>query len=88
MHKTGAAFILALALGAASDAGAQTMESLQSQSRARTPPPPKHAAKRPKPCLHYGEGFYYLPGTDTCVKVNGYVRSDVIIGGGGGGGAR
>jgi porin-like protein len=24
--------------------------------------------------LSYGDGFYYIPGTDTCLKMGGYVR--------------
>ena len=27
-----------------------------------------------KICSLYGDGFYYLPGTDICVKIGGYVR--------------
>src|SRR6187402_141478 len=27
-----------------------------------------------KVCSLYGAGFYYIPGTDTCVKIGGYVR--------------
>ena len=32
----------------------------------------------------YGTGFYYIPGTDTCLRIGGYVRfqSDFEIGGG------
>jgi porin-like protein len=33
-------------------------------------------------CSLYGAGFYYMPGTDTCIKLGGYVRADVAIGGG------
>jgi hypothetical protein len=29
-----------------------------------------------KICSFYGEGFYYIPGTDICLKVGGYVRAD------------
>src|SRR5262245_29646830 len=29
-----------------------------------------------KICTLYGEGFYYIPGTDICLKVGGYIRSD------------
>ncbi len=29
-----------------------------------------------KICTLYGEGFYYIPGTDICLKVGGYVRAD------------
>jgi Porin subfamily len=28
-----------------------------------------------KICSLYGAGFYYIPGTDTCVKIGGYARS-------------
>ncbi|RTE91603.1 porin [Bradyrhizobium sp. LVM 105] len=34
-------------------------------------------------CSLYGAGFYYIPGTDTCIKLGGYVRADMIIGGAG-----
>jgi hypothetical protein len=34
-------------------------------------------------CSLYGAGFYYIPGTDTCVKIGGYLRSDLTIHGGG-----
>src|SRR4029079_1189036 len=30
-----------------------------------------------KICSLYGVGFYYIPGTDMCIKVGGYVRSQV-----------
>src|SRR5450432_1621065 len=28
-----------------------------------------------KICSLYGAGFYYIPGTDMCIKVGGYVRT-------------
>ena len=31
-----------------------------------------------KICSLYGAGFYYIPGTDTCIKLGGYVRADVL----------
>ena len=27
-----------------------------------------------KLCNMYGDGFYYIPGTDTCLKLGGYLR--------------
>src|SRR5690349_10506509 len=27
-----------------------------------------------KVCSLYGVGYYYIPGTDTCIKIGGYVR--------------
>ncbi|MBZ9655062.1 porin [Phyllobacterium lublinensis] len=28
-------------------------------------------------CDAYGAGFFYIPGTETCLKIDGYVRSDI-----------
>ncbi|NOJ38807.1 porin [Bradyrhizobium australiense] len=33
-------------------------------------------------CSLYGAGFYYIPGTDTCIKLGGYIRADVTFNGG------
>src|SRR5260221_6759312 len=33
-------------------------------------------------CSLYGAGFFYIPGTDTCIKLGGYVRSDTTFNGG------
>jgi hypothetical protein len=29
-------------------------------------------------CSLYGAGFYYIPGTDTCIKLGGYLRVDML----------
>jgi hypothetical protein len=29
-------------------------------------------------CSLYGAGFYYIPGSDTCIKLGGYLRMDVL----------
>jgi hypothetical protein len=34
-----------------------------------------------KICSLYGAGFYYIPGTDTCIKLGGYLRADITING-------
>src|ERR1700735_1552867 len=34
-----------------------------------------------KICSLYGAGFYYIPGTDTCIKIGGYLRVDTTFGG-------
>ena len=31
-------------------------------------------------CDVYGAGFYYIPGTETCMKVGGYIRYDIGVG--------
>ena len=33
-------------------------------------------------CSLYGAGFYFIPGTDTCIKIGGYVRVDSTFNGG------
>ncbi|HWG04342.1 MAG TPA: porin, partial [Beijerinckiaceae bacterium] len=29
-----------------------------------------------KICDAYGAGFFYIPGTDTCLRIGGYVRAE------------
>jgi hypothetical protein len=31
-------------------------------------------------CDTYGVGFYYIPGTETCLKISGYMRYDIGVG--------
>jgi hypothetical protein len=33
-----------------------------------------------KICSLYGDGFYYIPGTDVCLKIGGYVRGEYSYG--------
>src|SRR5450756_2082863 len=30
-------------------------------------------------CSLYGAGFFYIPGTDTCIKLGGYLRVDMGV---------
>src|SRR5215467_14021082 len=39
-----------------------------------------------KICSLYGDGFFYIPGTDTCIKIGGWVRYDQYFGNTGGSG--
>jgi len=36
-----------------------------------------------KVCSLYGAGFYYIPGTDTCLKIGGYIRAEYNYNAGG-----
>jgi hypothetical protein len=38
-----------------------------------------------KICSMYGAGFYYIPGTDTCLKIGGYIRTQIESQSSGGG---
>jgi len=33
-----------------------------------------------KACDAFGQGYFYIPGTDTCIKLHGYVRTDMQAG--------
>src|SRR5262245_66214790 len=35
-----------------------------------------------KVCSLFGEGFYYIPGTDTCLRIGGYIQSQAEYGSG------
>ena len=32
-----------------------------------------------KICSLYGAGFYYIPGTDTCIRIGGHIRAEVHV---------
>src|SRR5215467_4889175 len=34
-------------------------------------------------CSLYGAGFFYIPGSDTCIKLGGYLRVDTTFNGSG-----
>src|SRR5499425_3269657 len=40
-----------------------------------------------KVCSLYGQGFFYIPGTDTCIKIGGWIRYDQYFGNTGGSGS-
>jgi hypothetical protein len=67
-------------------------------ARAADLPVKAKAAEYVRVCSLYGAGFYYIPGTDTCLRLGGYVRAEAdynaagsfnpVVGPGGGGGNR
>lgn len=73
-------FALAAPRGSAQTA-APTLVAPQAQSKTSRPVTPAKPtpAGRANPCSVYGEGFAYVPGSDTCVKVGGYVRLDTAV---------
>ena len=36
-----------------------------------------------KICDVYGTGYFYIPGTETCLRIGGYIRYDASFGDGG-----
>ena len=73
--KTVRTFLLGSAAGLLAVAGAQAADM----------PVKAKPVEYVKVCTLYGAGFYYIPGTDTCIKIGGYIRVQVDAGGGGGG---
>ena len=65
-----------LALGAAAGFAAITGAS------AADLPVKAMAVEYVKICSLYGAGYYYIPGTDTCIKLSGYIRADANFNGG------
>jgi hypothetical protein len=57
--------------------GALAQSTTAPDLRTRTVPPSTTAkalpAARMKSCSLYGDGFVYVPGTDSCIKIGGYV---------------
>lgn len=43
--------------------------------------PAKVAVDYVKVCDAYGAGFFYIPGSDTCLKIAGFARADFVTGG-------
>src|SRR6478609_9994738 len=60
-----------LLLGAA--AGLVTVGAAQA---ADLPMTKAEAVEYVKVCTEFGEGFFYIPGTDTCLKIGGEVRAN------------
>jgi len=50
-------------------------------SQAADLPVKAKAVEYVKVCSLYGAGFYYIPGTDTCIRIGGYVRAEVTVNG-------
>jgi hypothetical protein len=44
------------------------------------PLPEPHPVEYVRVCDTYGTGYYYIPGTEICLKVGGYVRYDIGLG--------
>jgi hypothetical protein len=66
-------FLLATAAGLAVSGGA---EAADLPVKAKT-------AEYVKVCTLYGVGFYYIPGTDTCIRIGGQLRAEVSFFAGG-----
>ena len=65
-----------LLLGAA--AGLVTVGAAQA---ADLPMTKAEAVEYVKVCTEFGAGFFYIPGTDTCLKIGGQIRADYTFGG-------
>src|SRR3984893_14475478 len=62
--------------------GSATCLIVVSGTQAADLPVKAKAVEYVKVCSLYGAGFYYMPGTDTCIKFGGYLRADLTVNGG------
>lgn len=69
--RTVTSLLLASAAGLAVTAGAQAADL----------PVKAKPVEYVKVCSLYGAGFYYIPGTDTCIRVGGHIRAEAHING-------
>ncbi|MCK1538276.1 MULTISPECIES: porin [unclassified Bradyrhizobium] len=60
--------VLTLAAASLASSGAQAADL----------PVKARAVEYVKVCSLYGAGFYYIPGSDTCIKLGGYLRTDFV----------
>src|SRR6202163_804357 len=51
-------------------------------AQAADPPAKAKAVEYVRICSLYGAGFWFIPGTDTCIKLGGYLRVDTTFNGG------
>ncbi|MBT9291732.1 porin [Prosthecodimorpha staleyi] len=58
---------------------AATMAAASSASAADLGRPAPAAVDYVKVCDAYGEGFFYIPGSQTCLKIGGYVRAEYRV---------
>ena len=73
------AAIAALALSASVASGAIAQTLIEPNSKPKSQPPGSAKPQpglRTKACSAFGAGFVQLPGTDTCVKIGGFVTID------------
>jgi hypothetical protein len=72
------AMTIGFAAMAASGVLAQTLAEPNPPANSSPPLGSASAAKtHPKSCPQYGAGFVQLPGSDTCVKIGGYVDGQI-----------
>jgi Porin subfamily len=62
--------------------GSAASLSVLSVAQAADLPMKAKAVEYVKVCSLYGAGFYYIPGTDTCIKIGGAIRLDTAFNGG------
>jgi hypothetical protein len=83
VRAVAAAAAMLLTVLITSGALAQTPASPAAGSKAQpkwsAPVAKSTPAKRAASCSAYGEGFVNVPGTDTCIKLGGYLRSEAGV---------
>ena len=76
-----AAMTVMVAVVAASGVCAQTLIEPNSKPKLSQPSGPAKSklVRRTKSCSAFGAGFVQIPGTDTCVKIGGYISTEGAV---------
>ena len=56
--------------------GVAALVSVGAAQAADLPMTKAEAVEYVKICSEFGEGFFYIPGTDTCLKISGEMRAN------------
>jgi hypothetical protein len=79
----GAAIVVLIMLCEAASSGAIAQTLIEPNSKPKASQPSGVAKSQPAPrsksCSTFGAGFVQLPGTDTCVKIGGYVTMEGTV---------
>ena len=75
------AVTIALAVAVRSGAIAQTVVEPNSKPKLSQPPGPAKSqpAPRSRSCSSFGAGFVQIAGTDTCVKIGGFITTEGAV---------
>jgi hypothetical protein len=75
------AMTVVVAVVGASGGRAQTLIEPNSKPKLSQPsgPAKSEPARRTKSCSAFGAGFVQIPGTDTCVKIGGYISTEGTV---------
>ncbi|MBO0716732.1 MAG: porin [Rhizobiales bacterium] len=78
-----AAIVVLITLSEAASSGVTAQTLIEPNAKPKLSRPPGSAKQQPalrtKSCSTFGAGFVQIPGTDTCVKIGGFVTMEGAV---------